>query len=388
MAAPLTKTTIVHDYLSRSFRRRNCRIITMQGGTRSGKTYNIVKFLILLLLGTEGKVLTICRSSLNTIKGSVLRDFIEILLDMGIYDENLHNKTDQTYYLNGNLVEFISTDQPQKIRGRKRDFLFVNECNEIKYDAWMQLLFRTNEKIIIDYNPSDEFHWIYDEVITRSDTDFYRTTYLDNPFLPKELIDEIERLREADQTYWRVYGLGERGASKDTIFSHWREHKGIIPATADDFYGLDFGFNNPMALSKIAEIDGINFAQQMIYQRKMTTQDLIDEMKILGIGRNKEIYADPARPDIIEEIKKAGFNIHPANNEVFDGIQKVKSMPLRICQGSPDLIKEIKFYKWKIDKDNRTLDEPVKFNDHLMDSIRYGIFTRNGKRKATWVALN
>lgn len=388
MAVPLTKTTIVHDYLTRSFRRKNCRIITMQGGTRSGKTYNIVKFLILLLLGTEGKVLTICRSSLNTIKGSVLRDFIEILLDMGIYDENLHNKTDQTYYLNGNLVEFISTDQPQKIRGRKRDFLFVNECNEIKYDAWMQLLFRTNEKIIIDYNPSDEFHWIYDEVITRGDTDFYRTTYLDNPFLPKELIDEIERLREADQTYWRVYGLGERGASKDTIFSHWREHKGIIPATADDFYGLDFGFNNPMALSKIAEIDGINFAQQMIYQRKMTTQDLIDEMKILGIGRNKEIYADPARPDIIEEIKKAGFNIHPANNEVFDGIQKVKSMPLRICQGSPDLIKEIKFYKWKIDKDNRTLDEPVKFNDHLMDSIRYGIFTRNGKRKATWVALN
>jgi phage terminase large subunit len=384
MAGLRTKTTIVHDYLTHS----KTRITAMQGGTRSGKTYNIIKYFVLLLLTVEGKTLTVCRSSLNTIKGSVLRDFIEILLDMNLYDESFHNKTDQTYLLNGNLVEFISTDQPQKIRGRKRDYLFINECNEIKYDAWMQLLFRTNTKIVIDYNPSDEFHWIYDVVLTRSDCDFYRTTYLDNPFIPDDLIGEIERLKDADETYWRVYGLGERGTSKDTIYTHWREHRGIIPIGVDHYYGLDFGFNNPMALTKIADIEGVNYVQQMIYQTKMNTQDLIDEMKILGIGRGKEIYADPARPDIIEEIKRAGFNIHPANNEVFDGIQKVKSMPLRICEGSPDLLKEAKFYKWKVDKDNRKLDEPVKFHDHAMDSIRYGIFTRNSKRKATWAVMN
>lgn len=380
----MVQTTIVHDYLTYS----NRRITAMQGGTRSGKTYNILLYFVIKLLCEHGKTLTICRSSLNTIKGSVLRDFIEILFMLGIYDEKDHNKTDQTYILNGNLVEFISTDQPQKIRGRKRDYLFINEANEIKYDAWMQLLFRTNIKIVIDFNPSDEFHWLYDQVLTRDDCDFFITTYLDNPFLPGDLVGEIERLKEADQSYWQVYGLGQRGTSKDTIYTHWREHRGLIPVSADIYYGLDFGFNNPMALTKIGEYESINYVQQMIYQTKMHTQELIDEMKILGIGRNKEIYADPARPDIIEEIKRAGFNIHAANNEVFDGIQKVKSMPLRICEGSPDVLKEIKFYKWKVDKNNRKLDEPVKFNDHALDSIRYGIFTRNSKRKATWGALN
>jgi phage terminase large subunit len=317
----------------------------------------------------------------------VLRDFIEIMMRLGLYDENMHNKTDQTYMLNGNLIEFISTDQPQKIRGRKRDYLFINEANEIKYESWMQLLFRTTEKIVIDFNPSDEFHWIYDQVLTRDDCDFYVTTYLDNPFLPADLIGEIERLKEADATYWQVYGLGQRGTSKDTIYSHWRLCK-TMPIGIDPYFGLDFGFNNPMALTMLGDYEGVTYAKQMIYQTKMNTQDLIDEMKILGIGRNKEIYADPARPDLIAEIKKAGFNIHPANNEVFDGIQKVKSTPLRICDDSPDVIKEIKFYKWKVDKDNRKLDEPVKFNDHAMDSIRYGIFTKKGKRRATWGALN
>lgn len=378
------KTTIVHDYLTYS----NKRIVAMQGGTRSGKTYNILLFFVIKLLTERGKIFTICRSSLNTIKGSVLRDFIEILMLMGIYDENQHNKTDQTYMLNGNLVEFISTDQPQKIRGRKRNYLFINECNEIKFDAWMQLLFRTEDFIVIDYNPSDEFHWIYDQVLTRDDCDFFLTTYLDNPFIPIDLVNEIERLKEADQDYWRVYGLGERGSSKDTIYTHWREHRGIIPAGADIFYGLDFGFNNAMALTQVGEFEGVNYVKQMIYQTKMNTQNLIDEMKILGIGRNKEVFADPARPDMIEEIRKAGFNIFPANNEVFDGIQKVKSMPLRICDDSPNVLKEIKFYKWKIDKDNRKLDEPVKFNDHAMDAMRYAIFSRNMKRKITWGVLN
>lgn len=359
----------------------------MQGGTRSGKTYNIILFFILKLLTESGKTLTICRSSLNTIKGSVLRDFIEILLNMGIYDENSHNKTDQTYLLNGNLIEFISTDQPQKIRGRKRDYLFINEANEIKYEAWMQLLFRTTAKIVIDFNPSDEFHWIYDEVLTRDDCSFFITTYLDNPFIPIDLIREIERLKDADATYWQVYGMGLRGASKDTIYTHWKYHRAALPP-GEIFYGLDFGFNNPMALTRIVEYEGINYAQQVIYQTKMNTGQLIDEMKILGIGRNAEIFADPARPDIIEEIRGAKFNIHPANNEVFDGIQKVKSMPLRICEDSTDILKEIKFYKWKVDKDNKKLDEPVKFNDHALDSIRYAIFTKNSKRKATWVTLN
>lgn len=379
------KSTIVYDYLTYSKK----RITVMQGGTRSGKTYNIILWFILLLMSQpgKGKVLTICRSSLNTIKGTVLRDFIEILMNMGIYDEKNHNKTDQTYFLFGNIVEFISTDQPQKIRGRKRNYLFINECNEVKFEAWQQLLFRTSEKIVIDYNPSDEFHWIYDKVLTRQDKDFFITTYLDNPFLPAELIGEIELLKETDATYWTVYGLGQRGTAKETIYTHWKIVD-RLPMEGEEFYGLDLGFNNPCALIKIKHFDGINYLQQMLYQTRLTTAQLIDEMKILGIGRNKEIFCDPARPEVIAEIKRAGFNIKEAMNDVYDGIQKVKSMPMRVTSDSADLIKELKFYKWKIDKDERVLDEPLKFNDHACDAARYGIFSRFAKKKANWAVLN
>jgi len=377
------KTTIVYDYLG--FSRK--RITAMQGGTRSGKTYNILFYFIIKLLGETGKTFTICRCSLNTIKGSVLRDFMEILLGLGIYNEEDHNKTDQTYMLNGNLVEFISTDQPQKIRGRKRNYLFINEANETPYEAWQQLIFRTEEKIVIDFNPSDEFHWIYDQVLTRADCDFFITTYLDNPFLPTDLIGEIERLKEADETYWRVYGLGLRGQSRDVIYTHWKVCD-RMPEFGDDFFGLDFGFNHPTALVHIRHTDGINYCRQLIHQTRMTTMNIIDELKILGIGRTKEIFADYSRPEIIEEIKRAGFNCKDAVKDVYDGIQKVKSMPLRFTKDSTSLIKEAKFYKWKVDKDNRTLDEPVKFNDDGMDAVRYGIFSRFAKKRVSWGVLS
>ena len=130
-----------------------------------------------------------------------MRDFFEILNREEIYNPDLHNKSDATYHLDGNLVEFISIDQPQKVRGRKRDVLFVNEANEISLEDWRQLLLRTTGKTIIDYNPSDEFHWIYDEVIPREDADFFQTTYKDNPFLPQSVLVEIEPFREADENF-------------------------------------------------------------------------------------------------------------------------------------------------------------------------------------------
>jgi phage terminase large subunit len=152
-----------------------------------------------------------------------MRDFFEILNNEDVYNPDLHNKSDATYQLWGNMVEFISIDQPQKVRGRKRDVLFINEANEINLEDWRQLLLRTTGRVLLDYNPSDEFHWIYEEVIPREDAEFFRTTYKDNPFLPESVVMEIERFKTADENFWKVYGLGERGTSQATIFTHWKE---------------------------------------------------------------------------------------------------------------------------------------------------------------------
>ena len=160
------------------------KIIVEQGGARSGKTYNILLYLITVYCNENtNKVLTICRKTFPALRATVMRDFIDILKKHNIYNPDHHNKSNSEYWLFDNLVEFISLDQSQKVRGRKRDMLYINEANELSYDDWQQLVFRTTGRIIIDYNPSDEYHWIYEDVITRPDAEFHRTTYRDNPFL-------------------------------------------------------------------------------------------------------------------------------------------------------------------------------------------------------------
>ncbi len=215
----MTATSIKTNKVFRHLENSNSKIVIEQGGTRSGKTYNILLWIIFSYCEkNSGKIITICRKTYPALRGTVMRDFLTILKDHEIYSEDDHSKTASEYRLNGNTIEFISLDMPQKIRGRKRDLLFCNEANELTFEDWQQLLFRTNEKVIIDFNPSEEFHWIYDQVLPRKDVEFYQTTYKDNPFLGAEIKAEIERLKDIDENYWRVYGLGERGQSRSLVY--------------------------------------------------------------------------------------------------------------------------------------------------------------------------
>lgn len=376
------QTNPVFRHLSKSEK----RITVEQGGTRSGKTYNIILFFVIKLLGESGKTFTVVRNSLPSLKGSVMRDFFDILLKMQLYSEAYHNKTESTYLLNGNLVEFVSVDQPQKIRGRKRNYLFINEANELNYEAWLQLAFRTEEKIVLDFNPSDEYSWIYEQVITREDCDFFITTYKDNPFLPKELVEEIERLQDADENYWRVFGLGQRGLSQETIYTHWQPcYK--LPGKGEVYYGQDFGYNVQSALVKIEQYEGAIYCEEMLYENKLTTGDLIERYKQMGIRKSDEVFCDAAEPKTIEELTRAGYNAKPAVKDVTEGIRKIKSMPLFITDNSTNVIKEIKNYKWKIDKNGKVLDEPVKFMDHALDSLRYAVFTKANQPSKTWAIV-
>jgi phage terminase large subunit len=212
------ETNVVFEHLLESSK----KITIEQGGTRSGKTYNILLFIIFkYCLENTGKTITVCRKTFPAVRSSVMRDFLDILKLNSFYSEDNHNKSNHEYKLNGNLIEFISLDQPQKVRGRKRNLLFINEANELDYEDFQQLIFRTEDKIILDFNPSDEYHWIYDKVIPRDDAELFITTYLDNTFLNESIREEIERLKETDETYWQIYGLGLKSISKSTIFNYY-----------------------------------------------------------------------------------------------------------------------------------------------------------------------
>jgi len=307
-----------------------------------------------------------------------MRDFFDILKQYEIYNEADHNKSNSEYRLEGNLFEFISLDQPQKVRGRKRDVLYINEANELYFEDWQQLIFRTTEKAILDYNPSDEFHFIYDKIKNREDADFYITTYKDNPFLSKEIVNEIERLKNIDENYWNIYGKGEIGSSKALIFRI--NECNTIPAEAKFLsYGMDFGFtNDPTTLIEIHKQGDNIYLKELIFQTGLTNKDISDKLELYKIER-KEIFADSAEPKSIEELYRMGWNVKPATkgkDSINIGIDMMKRYNILVTKDSTNMIKEFRNYKWQEDKNGNILNVPVDMFNHTIDAVRYGIYDK------------
>ncbi|MFW6173447.1 MAG: PBSX family phage terminase large subunit [Elusimicrobiota bacterium] len=361
------------------------RIIVNEGGTGSSKTYSIAQLMVSLLHREPTPTrITISRKSLPTLRRTAMRDFFNIMKGIGLYDENKHNKTDKTYQHEHNMVEFIAADSARKLRSQRRDILWINESNEFDQETFRQFAMRTEKKIFMDYNPSDEFHWIYDDVIPREDCKLIKSTFLDNPFLEKSVVNEIKRYKDVDENYWKIYGLGERGMSKAKIFNNWRLIN-ELPNRGEILYGLDFGWNNASALVKVEIYDDDLYLDEIIYETRLTTEDLIDKMNKLKVSKDYPIYPDPSEPEKIYKLTKAGFYI-PTNekgkaktdNDVGDGIDYMKSRRIFVTSRSANLLKELKSYSWKT-KGEKLLDEPVKVNDHAIDASRYGAFSHSKK---------
>ena len=371
------KVNKVYTHLKRSKK----KIVVEQGGTRSGKTYNILLWIIFHYCAKHtGQTITIARKTFPAVRSSVMRDFFDILKQHELYNEDYHNKSNSEYILNGNLVEFVSLDQPQKIRGRKRDLAFLNEANELTFEDWQQIVFRTNGRIILDYNPSDSFHWIYDRVIPREDADFYQTTYRDNPFLDATIVSEIERLKETDEHYWRVYGLGERGTNRAQVFQ-FTTYQQLPPQAKFLSYGLDFGFtNDPSALVACYQWGDNLYFQEVLYSTNLTNQDLSQMFTKFEVGRYDEVFADSSEPKSIEELHRMGFNVKPTAkgaDSVNAGIDMLKRYKLHV-NGS-NLIKEMENYKWLEDKNGNLLNKPEDKYNHAIDALRYGVWNKLSK---------
>lgn len=368
------KTNVVYEHLLDNDK----KIIVEQGGTRSGKTYNILLWIIFeYCTKNNNKIITVCRKSFPSLRATVLRDFIGILQTHNVYSEKFHNKSNSEYYLFGNLVEFISLDQPQKIRGRKRDLLFINEGNELFFEDWQQLVFRTQERIVLDFNPSDEYHWIYDKVLTRDDCAFFKTTYLDNPFVEDSIREEIERLRDTDDQYWQIYGLGERAASKSTIFKYSEVNQ--IPEDATLIaYGMDFGYTNDPSTLVSVYTQGHNlYVKEHLYRTQMTTSDISKFLKEEKLLPNP-IYADSAEPRLINELRRMGHNIFPSikgKDSVNAGIDLLKRYNIHILSNSTNAISEFRNYKWKEDKSGMLTNSPEDKNNHIIDPCRYATYS-------------
>ena len=366
------ESNVVYEHLLESEK----KIIVEQGGTRSGKTYNILLWIIFsYCTNHRNKIITICRKTFPSLRATVMRDFFEILKKYSMYSEVLHNKSSSEYMLYNNLVEFISLDQPTKVRGRKRDLLFINESSELNFEDWQQLIFRRNGRIILDYNPSDEYSWIYDKVLSREDVDFFITTYKDNLFLDKTIVKEIERLRETDMQYWQIYGLGQKAISKSIIFTYSESE---VPEDATLIsHGIDYGYtNDSTALVAVYKKDYSLYIKELLYRTMMTSQDIHKEFKNLKL-EGRVIYAESSEPRLNDFLRRSGWNIRPTlkgKDSIVAGIDLLKRYKLFVTPDSKNLIHELRNYKWSKDKTEKLTNIPIDKNNDLLDALRYATF--------------
>lgn len=356
------------------------RNIIHEGGSRSSKSISILQYLIYNCLIQNKITCSIIRQSLPTLKASIMRDCIDLLQEMNLYRESNHNKTEHFYkFDNGSRIQFISADDAQKLRGRKHDICYLNEANELTFEVYNQLNMRTKSLMILDYNPSDFDSWIYDMMQNNPDKcNLIKSSYKDNSFLPIEQIKEIEDLINIDENYFRIYALGERPIARSRIYSHFQTVQTIEGELVA--LGCDFGYNHPTALISLYMNDGKYYIREEIYESYLTTTDLINKMNILNISKSVPIYCDSARPEIIAEIKKAGYKSEAANKQVKEGINTVKSSQIYIQSDSVNILKEYKLYNWKT-VNGKIIDEPIKMYDDGLDSIRYALHTYKSKPK-------
>lgn len=353
------------------------RFIGNEGSSRSSKSYSLAQLMVDICLNKKNKEITVVSPSLPHLKRGAMKDVLDVLKYYEIYDEKKHNRTDHIYTFpsTGSYIGFFGVEDTKKVHGPGRHILWGNEMNLIDQRIYKQLAIRTQETIFGDWNPADEFSYVY-KIADDPKNKKIHSTYKNNlHFLPQFQIDEIESLKDADENLWKVYGLGLRGTSSETIYTHWKECDSF-PQCDVVVYGLDFGFNHPNVLTKVGMLDDRLYVEEMIYESKLTTDDLAYAIKALGLDATSEIFCDAARPDTIEELNRAGLWAMPADKSVWDGINFVKSKKLYITKNSINLLKEIRSYKWLVDKNGIVTEKPVKFKDDGMDSLRYAAFTK------------
>lgn len=349
------------------------RIRGICGGTSASKTISILLWLIDCAQHNDNLIISVVSETFPHLKRGAMRDFELIMTTHGYWDDDSWNKTDSIYmFSTGSIIEFFSADQPGKVRGPRRDILFVNEANNISYETYTQLEVRTKSVIWLDWNPVTEFWW-YTEVWGKQDVDFVTLTYKDNEALHPSIVAAIEA-RRPNKNWWRVYGEGQLGEIEGKIYSGWEIVSEIPHEARLVRYGLDFGYtNDPTAIIAIFEYNSGFILDEIAYSTGLKNREIGDILKSVDPAL---VIADSAEPKSIDEIREMGINILPSQkgkDSVVQGIQFVQDQRISVTSRSLNVIKEYRNYLWMTDKDGKRLNVPEGGFEHCMDAIRYGL---------------
>lgn len=353
------------------------RIRIVQGGTSSSKTFTILPFLIQYAIQTPNSEISVVAESIPHLRRGAIKDFLKIMDWTGNYNQNNFNKSNLTYkFTNGSYIEFFSADQPDKLRGARRDILFINECNNVTFESYQQLSIRTKKFIYLDYNPTNEF-WVHNELMNDDNSDFVILTYKDNEALDPAIVKEIEKAKVKAQTssywenWWRVYGLGEIGSLDGVIFNNWQSIDTIPNDARLIGYGLDFGYtNDPTAIIEVYKWNDKRILNEICYEKGLSNSQIAKR-----ITSKMPVYCDSAEPKSIAELKLHGINaiaVSKGADSINYGISIIQENEYLVTNQSTNLISELRKYAWDKDKKTgTTLNKPIDDFNHAIDGFRY-----------------
>jgi phage terminase large subunit len=365
------RTTSINKILS-----LKSRIKIIQGGTSAGKTFGILPILIDKCAKEKGLEVSVVAETIPHLRRGALKDFLKIMRWTNRYFDDRFNKTLLRYeFANGSSIEFFSADDASKLRGARRDILYINECNNVTFESYNELAIRTKREVYLDFNPANEF-WVHKELKDEPDTDFIILTYKDNEALDESIVTQIEKNRDKAATssywanWWRVYGLGEVGSLEGVVFNNWKEIDTIPKEAKLIGIGLDFGYtNDPTAAIEIYNYNGTRIINELVYRTGMVNSDIA---KILPSG--VIIYADSSEPKSIEEIRRQGKTIKGVTkgaDSINYGIDVMQRQDYLVTKQSTNLIKELRSYCWDVDKQGQRMRKPIDHYNHAIDALRY-----------------
>lgn len=404
MALTKEHNGFVYTTSIKKLRKLTKRIKKIPGGTSAGKTFGLLPILIDKAARTSLLEISVVSESVPHLRKGAMKDFLKIMKATGRYNDKNWNRTLLTYYFsNGSYIEFFSADQEDKVRGPRRNILYVNECNNINFETYHQLAIRTDKEIWLDYNPTHEF-WIHTELKDDPDAEEIILTYKDNEALADSIVREIEKARDKAffnielenifqetnikssywSNWWRVYGLGQVGSLEGVVFNNWKLVDEVPKEAKLVGHGLDFGYSNdPTAIVEVYEWNGKRVLNEICYRTKMVNSDVADVLP------NKPItYADSAEPKSIEEIRRLGKlikGVTKGKDSINFGIQIMQQNEYLVTRSSVNLIKEFRNYTWDTDKTGKKINKPIDSFNHAIDAIRYHEMESIGLKKSWFV---
>ena len=368
--------SFIYTTAIKKLRKLKKRIKGVPGGTSAGKTFGILPIEIDYAARNPNTETSVVSESIPHLRRGALKDFENIMRFTNRWREGAFNKSLLKYtFANGSYIEFFSADQPDRLRGARRHRLYVNEANNITWDAYMQLAIRTRDSIHIDFNPTHEF-WYHNEIIGDDDWEEVVLAYKDNEALSESIVKEIEKAKEKAKTsdywanWWKVYGLGQTGSLEGVIFNNWKIIDVLPPEARLIGLGLDFGYSNdPTAIVEIYKYNDTRILNEICYKTGMVNHDIANVL-----NKSATIYADSAEPKSIEEIRRHGIDIRPVKkgaDSIKFGIQTMQNQKYLVTSNSVNLIKELRYYSWDKDKTGAKLNKPIDNFNHAIDAVRY-----------------